>query len=150
MLTIGRSLCLNILFLSFFFSKRYCWKLVYIYMLGYSVDFGHMEMINLLSSPSFKDKSVGWDDEENGVNLLQSCWIDFFWVEQSERIYWFICVILIIKHVYFSYMAISLLFRPGDDMMTLVVNSVRFFLRDMKSWNEKYFYYHLSLTTINK
>ena len=48
------------LFALCFFHFRYCWKLVYIYMLGYTVDFGHMEMINLLSSHSFKDKAVGF------------------------------------------------------------------------------------------
>jgi hypothetical protein len=28
--------------------KKYVWKLVYINMLGYDVDFGHMEMIALV------------------------------------------------------------------------------------------------------
>lgn len=30
--------------------KKYVWKLVYIFMLGYEVDFGHMEIIALISS----------------------------------------------------------------------------------------------------
>ena len=29
---------------------RYVWKLVYMFMLGYEIDFGHMEMISLISS----------------------------------------------------------------------------------------------------
>lgn len=51
-------------------------------MLGYEVDFGHMEIISLLSSSKFQEKSVG-------------------------------------------YMGVSLLLRPGDEMMTLVINSMR-------------------------
>lgn len=63
-------------------KKKYIWKLCYIYMLGYEVDFGHLEIISLLSSTKFQEKSVG-------------------------------------------YMAVSLLLKPGDELMTLVVNSMR-------------------------
>ncbi|CAM9880160.1 unnamed protein product, partial [Phaeothamnion confervicola] len=63
-------------------QKRYVWKLVYTFMLGYEVDFGHMEMISLLSSQKYTEKTVG-------------------------------------------YIAVSLLLRSGDEMMTLVVNSMR-------------------------
>lgn len=31
-------------------NARYVWKLVYMFMLGYEIDFGHMEMISLISS----------------------------------------------------------------------------------------------------
>lgn len=31
-------------------SPRYVWKLVYMFMLGYEIDFGHMEMVSLISS----------------------------------------------------------------------------------------------------
>jgi AP-2 complex subunit alpha len=40
--------------------KKYVWKLVYINMLGYDVDFGHMEMISLVSSPTYAEKLVGY------------------------------------------------------------------------------------------
>lgn len=63
-------------------KKKYIWKMCYIYMLGYEVDFGHLEIISLLSSCKFQEKSVG-------------------------------------------YMAVSLLVKPGDELMTLVVNSMR-------------------------
>lgn len=63
-------------------KKKYVWKMCYIYMLGYEVDFGHMEIISLMSSAKFQEKSVG-------------------------------------------YMGVSLLLRPGDEMMTLVINSMR-------------------------
>ena len=68
--------------LSSYQKKKYVWKMCYISMLGYDVDFGHMEFISLLSSTKFQEKSVG-------------------------------------------YMAVSLLLRPTDEMMTLVVNSMR-------------------------
>lgn len=63
-------------------KKKYVWKLCYIYMLGYEVDFGHVEFISLLSSSKYQEKSVG-------------------------------------------YMAFSMMFRPGDELMTLAVNSMR-------------------------
>lgn len=31
-------------------KTRYVWKLVYMFMLGYEIDFGHMEMICLIGS----------------------------------------------------------------------------------------------------
>lgn len=63
-------------------KKKYVWKLVYIFMLGYEVEFGHMEMISLMSSPKYSEKAVG-------------------------------------------YIAVSLLLRSGDEMMTLVINSMK-------------------------
>ena len=40
--------------------KKYVWKLVYIYMLGYPVDFGHIECLNLMSSADPSEKHVGY------------------------------------------------------------------------------------------
>ena len=39
---------------------RYIWKLLYIYMLGYDVEFGHMEAVSLISSTKYSDKQVGY------------------------------------------------------------------------------------------
>ena len=36
--------------------KKYVWKILYMYMLGYEVDFGHMEAVNLVSSPKYSEK----------------------------------------------------------------------------------------------
>jgi AP-2 complex subunit alpha len=47
-------------------KKKYVWKMCYIYMLGYDIDFGHIEIISLLSSTKFQEKSVGY----MGVALL--------------------------------------------------------------------------------
>ncbi len=68
--------------LSSYQKKKYVWKLCYIYMLGYDIDFGHLEFISLLSSTKFQEKSVG-------------------------------------------YMAFSMMLKPGDELMTLVINSMR-------------------------
>ena len=40
--------------------KKYVWKILYMYMLGYEVDFGHMEAVNLISSQRYSEKSVGY------------------------------------------------------------------------------------------
>jgi len=68
--------------LSSYQRKKYVWKLVYIYVLGYDVDFGHSEIVSLVSSNKFSEKQVG-------------------------------------------YVALSLLLRAGDAMLTMVISSVR-------------------------
>jgi len=40
--------------------KKYVWKILYMYMLGYEVDFGHMEAVKLISSQRYSEKSVGY------------------------------------------------------------------------------------------
>ncbi|XP_026425017.1 AP-2 complex subunit alpha-1-like [Papaver somniferum] len=41
-------------------KKKYVWKMLYIYMLGYDVDFGHMEALSLISAPKYPEKQVGY------------------------------------------------------------------------------------------
>ncbi|XWS28631.1 hypothetical protein CRYUN_Cryun25bG0087400 [Craigia yunnanensis] len=41
-------------------KKKYVWKMLYIYMLGYDVDFGHMEAVSLISAPKYPEKKVGY------------------------------------------------------------------------------------------
>ncbi|CAA7027715.1 unnamed protein product [Microthlaspi erraticum] len=41
-------------------KKKYVWKMLYIHMLGYDVDFGHMEAVSLISAPKFPEKQVGY------------------------------------------------------------------------------------------
>jgi len=41
-------------------KKKYVWKLVYMYMLGYDVEVGHMEALKLISSPIYTEKSAGY------------------------------------------------------------------------------------------
>ena len=46
--------------LSSYEKKKYVTKMLYIYMLGYDVDFGHMEAVGLISAPKFSEKQVGY------------------------------------------------------------------------------------------
>jgi AP-2 complex subunit alpha len=39
-------------------KKKYVWKMLYIHMLGYDVDFGHMEAVSLISAPKYPEKQV--------------------------------------------------------------------------------------------
>lgn len=39
-------------------KKKYVWKMLYIHMLGYDVDFGHMETVSLISAPKYPEKQV--------------------------------------------------------------------------------------------
>eukprot|EP00824_Muranothrix_gubernata_P005104 TRINITY_DN16628_c0_g1_i1.p1 TRINITY_DN16628_c0_g1~~TRINITY_DN16628_c0_g1_i1.p1 ORF type:complete len:997 (-),score=234.02 TRINITY_DN16628_c0_g1_i1:53-3019(-) len=41
-------------------KKKYVWKLMYISLLGYEVDVGHIAAINLISSQKFSEKLVGY------------------------------------------------------------------------------------------
>lgn len=40
--------------------KKYVAKLLYMYMLGYNIDFGHIEAVNLLSSDIYSEKHLGY------------------------------------------------------------------------------------------
>ena len=46
--------------------------MLYIYMLGYDVDFGHMETVSLISAPKYAEKQVGEDIIWLGPCLLFS------------------------------------------------------------------------------
>lgn len=39
-------------------KKKYLSKIVFTYILGYPVDVGHMEAVNLISSPVFSEKQI--------------------------------------------------------------------------------------------
>ncbi|GBG79355.1 hypothetical protein CBR_g29503 [Chara braunii] len=41
-------------------KKKYVWKMLYVYMLGYDVDFGHVEAIALISAQKYAEKQVGY------------------------------------------------------------------------------------------
>eukprot|EP00743_Colponemidia_sp_Colp-15_P003250 GILK01003511.1.p1 GENE.GILK01003511.1~~GILK01003511.1.p1 ORF type:complete len:997 (+),score=186.65 GILK01003511.1:119-2992(+) len=41
-------------------KKKYVWKMIYMWMLGYDIDFGHMEAVNLITSPRFSEKNSGY------------------------------------------------------------------------------------------
>ena len=46
--------------LSSYQRKKYVWKLVYIHVLGYEVDFGHAEVLALVRSKKYSEKTVGY------------------------------------------------------------------------------------------
>eukprot|EP00546_Thalassionema_frauenfeldii_P014465 CAMPEP_0178920078 /NCGR_PEP_ID=MMETSP0786-20121207/14801_1 /TAXON_ID=186022 /ORGANISM="Thalassionema frauenfeldii, Strain CCMP 1798" /LENGTH=920 /DNA_ID=CAMNT_0020594097 /DNA_START=188 /DNA_END=2947 /DNA_ORIENTATION=- len=46
--------------LSSYQRKKYVWKLVYIHVLGYDVDFGHPEVLTLVRSQKYSEKHVGY------------------------------------------------------------------------------------------
>lgn len=41
-------------------KKKYVWKLMYMYILGYDVDFGHIEALNLINAGKFSEKCTGY------------------------------------------------------------------------------------------
>lgn len=46
-------------------KKKYVCKLLFIFLLGHDIDFGHMEAVNLLSSNKYTEKQI--------VSLSVSC-----------------------------------------------------------------------------
>ncbi|KAF1986935.1 Adaptor protein complex AP-2 alpha subunit [Aulographum hederae CBS 113979] len=46
--------------LSGYHRKKYVCKLLYIYILGYDVDFGHLEAVNLVSAQKYSEKQIGY------------------------------------------------------------------------------------------
>ena len=38
-------------------KRKYVWKMLYIYVLGYEVDFGHMEALNLITTQAYAEKT---------------------------------------------------------------------------------------------
>lgn len=41
-------------------KKKYVCKLLYIYIQGYNVDFGHLEAVNLISATKYSEKQIGY------------------------------------------------------------------------------------------
>ncbi|KAF2097890.1 Adaptor protein complex AP-2 alpha subunit [Rhizodiscina lignyota] len=41
-------------------KKKYVCKLLYIYILGWNVDFGHLEAVNLVSATKYSEKQIGY------------------------------------------------------------------------------------------
>lgn len=46
--------------LSGYDRKKYVCKLLYIYILGWNVDFGHLEAVNLISATKYSEKQIGY------------------------------------------------------------------------------------------
>ncbi|OBZ87659.1 AP-2 complex subunit alpha [Choanephora cucurbitarum] len=41
-------------------KKKYVCKLLYMYILGWDIDFGHLEAVNLISSQTYSEKQIGY------------------------------------------------------------------------------------------
>lgn len=46
--------------LSGYDRMKYTWKLIYMYILGYDVDFGHEEALNLINAAKISEKCTGY------------------------------------------------------------------------------------------
>lgn len=44
--------------LSGYHRKKYVCKLMYLYILGYEIDFGHSEAVDLMDSAKFSEKQI--------------------------------------------------------------------------------------------
>lgn len=90
-------------------KKKYVWKLLYIYMLGYDVDFGHMEAVSLISSykcvlpKNVRARETGTVEEPLADEPF-SC-------RYSE------------KQV--GYIVTAVLLREGHEFLRLVINTIR-------------------------
>ena len=88
-------------------KKKYLAKVVFTYILGYKVDIGHMEAVNLISSTKYSEKQiVSYRNPKSlGYQLM---------VTQG-------------------YLALTLLMHEHSDLVRLVINSIR---KDLDDHNE--------------
>jgi len=88
-------------------KKKYLAKVVFTYILGYKVDVGHMEAVNLISSQKYSEKqiaSLAVIATDRGTDCQ-------------------------------GYLALTLLMNEGSDMVRLVINSIGKDLEDHNEIN---------------
>lgn len=51
-------------------KKKYVCKLLFIFLLGHDIDFGHMEAVNLLSSNKYSEKQIVSESERMMMQLF--------------------------------------------------------------------------------
>ena len=51
-------------------KKKYVCKLLFVFLLGHDIDFGHMEAVNLLSSNKYTEKQIVRDAHSELPSLL--------------------------------------------------------------------------------
>lgn len=72
--------------------------MLYIYMLGYDVDFGHMEAVSLISAPKYPEKQVMSSFPFNAYNYLyQSCPLKISSLDGKNDRFYFFCILADIK-----------------------------------------------------
>jgi Adaptin N terminal region len=52
-------------------KKKYVCKLLFIFLLGHDIDFGHMEAVNLLSSNKYSEKQIVSVAESERAVMMQ-------------------------------------------------------------------------------
>lgn len=67
-------------------KKKYVCKLLFIFLLGHDIDFGHMEAVNLLSSNKYTEKQIVSGTISNillcvdvHIKFLKECCFKVFW-----------------------------------------------------------------------
>jgi AP-2 complex subunit alpha len=59
--------------------KKYVWKLIYSFILGYDIEFGHAEAISLINEHRFSEKTTGYIaigiflNEKTDYSLFHNC-----------------------------------------------------------------------------
>lgn len=59
-------------------KKKYVCKLLFIFLLGHDIDFGHMEAVNLLSSNKYTEKQIVSAGVEGGARVGAGVWTPGF------------------------------------------------------------------------
>lgn len=90
-------------------KKKYLSKVVFTYILGYKVDIGHMEAVNLISSNKYSEKQIVSSPRAD-IGVYQQDSADLQ-----------------------GYLAITLLVNENSDLVRLVINSIR---KDLEDNNE--------------
>lgn len=71
-------------------KKKYVCKLLFIFLLGHDIDFGHMEAVNLLSSNKYTEKQIVskkllvFECHERRKNILPE---KYFWFSRDISLY---------------------------------------------------------------
>lgn len=84
-------------------KKKYVCKLLFIFLLGNDIDFGHMEAVNLLSSSKYSEKQI--------VSL------DVAWCHHA--------VVLTLFALYQGYLFISVLVSASSDLIKLIIQCIK-------------------------
>jgi len=81
-------------------KKKYVCKLLFIFLLGHDIDFGHMEAVNLLSSNKYSEKQI--------VSTPNNCFNNHVVIHRVkiiglERVCFWLDTTILIFHVAYVY-----------------------------------------------
>lgn len=94
-------------------KKKYVCKLLFIFLLGHDIDFGHMEAVNLLSSNKYSEKQI--------VSVCPILVGNNFFV-----------ILVLTLFFYKGYLFISVLVNTNSDLIKLIIQSIK---NDLQSRN---------------